>query len=51
MPLYHTKAIKWVIKILQADNNKNWGALAKKYVGCLDKDCPSKMFSLRINKM
>ena len=45
------KRVKWVIRILKADNTENWGMLATtKYLGCLDKEFGIKMFVLRANE-
>ena len=44
------KWVKWVIRILKADNTENWGALATKYLECLDKELGIKMFALRANE-
>ena len=44
------KRVKWVIIILKAVNTKNWGALATKYLECLDKEFGMKMFASRANE-
>ena len=41
------KRVKWVVRILKADDTENWGVLATKYLECLDKEFGIKMFALR----
>ena len=44
------KRVKWVIRILKADNTENWGMLATKYLECLNKEFGIKLFALRANE-
>ena len=45
--LIKVKRIKWILRILKADQNENWTILPLQYIKCLDKKFNIDLFSLK----